>query len=302
MNLRVSRATVGRILLALSLATLIALFTGAVGMYFNDFLKTLSFWPAVLIIVATLLILVGVAIAFLVVMSNSAEPVASFNPSVLQSKKVVILPLSDIFGSDEENEKLLTVLENAGWDSATMTKTEAETAPEDLQGALMHRWVMNLCALRPHLRDLEVICLIASRRSGPMAARLVGLLQALGRPTGAPAWKVFFLGENGQWCPVACEDDRPQLEDACARVPWLDFDDYQSVLGAFRRAVQLVIAEGYEHADICIDITSGTKPVSVAGAAVALNSAAILSYVTNDREVRHHTTHIDPGLLAAEIR
>ncbi len=308
-GLNITRGTLGRIVIGLGLAISLSLFSGVLGMYVNSFFEGLPLWGALFLLLLLGVVLLGFAITFLKVMANSAEPVARFMPVLTQSKKVLVLPLSILRKdlTDEKKEELIAAIERSGWNKATISRNEEKSLPSPTLKEALGKlsWVMNLCAIRPHLEELELLCLIASRESGLEIWRFIRLrhkLEESAKERGELPFGIMLVGENGQRCRIRSDGDDAALQEECGRIPWPDFNNYDSILEAFQTAVQIAHEEGYEHGDMSIDITPGTKPVSIAGAAIALNSQAILSYVTNDREVRYHTTHIDPGLLAAEIR
>ena len=63
--------------------------------------------------------------------------------------------------------------------------------------------------------------------------------------------------------------------------PARDYDDYRDLLAGIEEAAQL--GDVRSESEVCIDVTPGTKPISIAGAITTINQDYTFMYVTNAR-------------------
>lgn len=126
-------------------------------------------------------------------------------------------------------------------------------------------WQQNARALRHHLvrgRKL-IVYVVCSRESGLQFEKFSLLLQHLARNVGA------------------------EVEVRHASGGDVDFNNYETVEKQFARTLEKLRNEdGVPFSEICIDVTSGTKVISIAAAVITMNREIEFSYVDNDGGVR----------------
>lgn len=163
----------------------------------------------------------------------------------------------------------------------------SDTAPRRaaLRAFAGERWQQPLRALLAGAGQVEHVVLLTSHQSQDQVFAFLDLVAALAYPPGG---------------------ERPAFHIA-ARLPGghtLDFNDYNQIVAGAEHAIRFATASrdtgglGCRHREICFDVTAGTKPFSVAVAAVTLNQAMCLCYVDNDGTVRFYNTSLSlPGLI-----
>jgi hypothetical protein len=124
------------------------------------------------------------------------------------------------------------------------------------------RWQQPLRLLRHNLVGLEVVSFVLTAEAAPQyLSHFRPLLERLG-----PHLVILPAPDGAQDAP-----------------PHVDHSAYNAVTAALDRAcAEVMAAKRCAPADICIDITSGTKAWSAAATVKTLNSAAVFSYVETE--------------------
>lgn len=127
-------------------------------------------------------------------------------------------------------------------------------------------WEMLLRGLTPHLSaPLERVWLIGSDNAPG---------------TGSSTKGTFAL------TPLCQKFLQRYLPPGCVRV-WpspVDFEEIEKLVLVLKQVIARELQDGRRHEDICIDITGGQKPTSVAGAIVTLNNTVTNQYVQTKGE------------------
>jgi len=74
----------------------------------------------------------------------------------------------------------------------------------------------------------------------------------------------------------------------------VDYDDYEGLKDCLEAAIARA---GLRRAELCVDVTAGTKLISIAGAVATLTSEVTCMYVTNHRHYRIFDTRLIRGEL-----
>lgn len=160
---------------------------------------------------------------------------------------------------------------NAAWCKSAMEIAQSAT-DEDARRAVLAQlcdangawggwsWQQPLRVIARNRERLEAIAFVLSPQAAPQYARLMEpLLRCLLRPNA----RLFPA-------PHAAEQEAGAV----------DLSDYNSVTKALDRACAEVMRDGdMTLADICIDISGGTKAYTAAATVKTLNSAMVFSYV-----------------------
>lgn len=238
-----------------------------------------------------------------------ANPLARFlsaadMPGVTRPRAAVALALSNFCNPGQREPAMdhLETLKAAGFDKAARCWKDSGAAPDnELAAALGHKWVMNIRALRPHAERLTHVFVIASRDpqsgegSGKDAALFADFLAALFKKDGRTPPRIFFAFRNGLMMEAG--------EMTGTAEPGVDFASYDALFNAFDNTISFASRRlGLPQDDICIDVTSGTKQVSIAGATVTLNRESVISYVDFDGHVDLHDGRLEYGLFVDQIR
>ena len=179
-------------------------------------------------------------------------------------KRALVQGLSAIGADRKAKLKLAAEL---GFELLTTTK-DALTKDEAAALAALgyFPWQQNLRALAAHLGQVETLRLVTSRESGAELGdfrRLLVLLLGAHRPTVTAA----------EGCP-------------------LDLDDPDQMAQALRDTVKSLERQGINSRDIAIDITSATKPYSIAGVVATVNQDLTFTYVNNAGRVFAYTARV----------
>jgi len=140
-------------------------------------------------------------------------------------------------------------------------KLDAPPRPEEGFRLLMergrHRWEIPLRAVAYHLKSVERLVVVPSDISHAQAGDFVGL-----------ARKFFPHLSIRIWTPV-------------------NFEDIREIQRELEKIYETLRNEGIEEEEIVVDVTSGTKPVSIAGAsATVTRTNRYFQYIsTRTREV-----------------
>ncbi|MEO3430166.1 hypothetical protein AAFN88_14995 [Pelagibius sp. CAU 1746] len=238
-------------------------------------------------------------------MGHFANPIAFFravDEHAERGRQVLILPLSGMKNREFNQQAAVTALES-------LTHVDLETicrggaGDQVLQQAMRHPWVQGFRALFPHRETLRRLYVIPSdvgdAASAPDAWRFAKAVFDL-LDTREP--KIFFVGGPGEIVPI----ERSAVTGAPGRESTLcttgvNYGDYHALQVAFRAAIRHAGAAGFAKRSLCIDMTAGTKQVSVAAAVAALNTQALFSYVGNDGRLHLDTAILDPGLFSEEF-
>lgn len=160
---------------------------------------------------------------------------------------------------------------DATWSTRAGMLTDALTTDEERRTALSSlcdpkgewanwRWQQPLRVIAKNWDRLDAIAFVLTPEAAPQYARLMApLLEKLLRP----GTRLF-----------------PAQHAAEKEAGAIDLSDYNHVTAALDRACAEVLRDGdIEPADICIDISGGTKAYTAAATVKTLNSAMVFSYV-----------------------
>lgn len=158
-------------------------------------------------------------------------------------------------------------------------------------------WQQNFRAIRHHRGRLKTVLVLPSQKSlaqwdgyfAPMAEALMPGAR-VGR-TDKPADLHGVATAEQPFADLVIDLVRSSKSTEPFRVDGgseRDYEDYDYVLSGFTRAIETATNffhprgsdDALEDRDICVDITAGTKPVSVAGAVVTLNRDLRMGYVS----------------------
>ncbi len=151
------------------------------------------------------------------------------------------IPDIEVITREDPNRKFKVII-------IPLSKPERDPAGfksfEDVE-ASKHNWIMPLRVIKKFSDTLEKVVIVASRESFPHFEDFKELVEEV-----IP----HFKGEVVLYGKV------------------LDFKDIEGLSEEFNSIYRRLKDEGYRDKDVAIDVTGGTKPVSIAGAAVTLSN------------------------------
>lgn len=291
------------IMSALALVWVTSAFDNAIGsIVWMKQLKDNSPWLNFLL-AAICAVLVMLMLVWLI--ARIASPRVSFRPELIdpdgKGRSVLLIGLSSFTNFNFDHDaacEAMEVLANLGIDVAGRAKSEIGDGPKN---EMQHSWVQNFRAIRPHRNTLKRIYVIASTThpaSAPDAWRFAYIIRRMFEVSHLEVPEVYLCDNRSNVLKTPMQDTPPG-DGSSLRTTGVDYNDFNALRDAFASAiVHARSRSGHRLGDICIDITAGTKQLSAAGTASALNSEALLSYINNDGKAALYRTHIDPGLFA----
>jgi CRISPR-associated protein Csx16 len=202
-------------------------------------------------------------------------------------KKVLIQGLSSLFGgtSNPNIEKLDP--KNGHHSLQEIVMSEQQANETGMKSINLGSWQQNIRALYDQRNSFERIFIITSKSQIKD-----------GQETGSFAQYETFKALIASVLKNECQAIKPEKLLSCIETvseQGFDFEDYNDIVFAIKMAIKMANNLGYKQEDMIIDITTGTKPFSIAGAIMTLNQNVIFSYVNNSGKVLYGDASIAIG-------
>lgn len=250
-----------------------------------------------LILCGVLYLVAGLVVPSVLV--RLVQPVARLvevRAATVRRRPVLILPISST--RDDTPKALMDFIDAmAGGTLPTPSKDD----PDAVKAALLANWLPPLRSIERQLPTLRRVYLVGSAqattstgttipgsfRQLPRFVEVVQHLLAKRAAAGLPVPEIEFVAVQKGELDVAVTGDGG--EDFTSAERGVNFNSYETLLETYGHAIDRAGKAGFEEGEIYLDITPGTKQVSVAGAIITLNRDVVICYVdTNTTEVVFH--------------